>query len=114
MVESNTNFSEFGWTTRVLFAVCVGASMTGVLWLVVRNTWVSVFVLGVCVGVAMLENWGLTEETRGLRYEIEERERDVIGLRVRMDEMAYTKSEVEYKRARLRVGTGRMSKSSIF
>ena len=88
--------------------------MTGVLWLVARNAWVSVFVMGVCIGMGMLENWGLIEEARGLRYVIEERERDVIGLRVRMEEMAYATKmmrDIENRRAGLRGGPLRMTKS---
>ncbi len=91
--------SNFGWGVRAVFGVCVGLAMTGLLWLVVRNAWVGVFVLGVCLGVSMIENWGLVEETRGLRYDLEERERDVLGLRVRMAGMI-NMSEVEYRRAR--------------
>ena len=96
-----------------MFGVGVGLFMTALLWLVVRNAWVGVFVMGVCMGAGMLENWGLIEEARVLRYELEERERDVLGLRVRMAGMI-NMSEVEYKRARLREVSSGLSKSASF
>ena len=106
--------SNFGWGVRAVFGVCVGLAMTGLLWLVVRNAWVGVFVLGVCLGVSMIENWGLVEETRGLRYDLENRERDVLGLRVRMAGMI-NMSEMEYRRARHWNGpNGPLSKSASF
>ena len=109
----NLEKSNFGWGVRAGFGVCVGLVTTGLLWLMVRNAWVGVFVMGVCLGAGMIEKWGLVEETRGLRYDLEERERDVLGLRVRMAGMI-NMSEVEYKRARLREVSSGLSKSASF
>jgi len=116
--EKLETINNSGWVTRTVFGTGVGLFMTALLWLVVRNAWVGVFVMGVCMGVGTLENWGLIEEARVLRYELEERERDVLGLRLRMTEMVSMNraiiSEVEYKRARLRDRNGRLTKSASF
>ena len=55
---------QYGWPMRMGFSVAMGVWITLVMWLVIQNVWVSVFALGVCLGLCVLGKWLLTEEVR--------------------------------------------------
>ena len=58
-----------GWITHISIATCFGVWTTALLWLVTRSAWASVFVLGMCLGMYMLQKWILVDEVRELQDE---------------------------------------------
>jgi hypothetical protein len=72
---------EHGAVTRISFGISVGAWLAGLLWMTVQNAYVSVFIIGACLGVYMLENWSLMEQIREKDGEIWELQKQVVGLR---------------------------------
>jgi hypothetical protein len=58
-----------GWFTHFSIATCFGVWTTALLWLVTRSAWVSVFILGACLGIYLLQSWILVDEVRELQDE---------------------------------------------
>jgi hypothetical protein len=58
-----------GWFTHFSIATCFGVWTTALLWLVTRSAWASVFVLGACLGMYMLQKCILDDELRELQDE---------------------------------------------
>jgi hypothetical protein len=58
------------------------------LWFItMQNVWVSVFATGTCLGLYLLENLKLQEESRDLRENVSELEKQVVGLRTTIDRL---------------------------
>ena len=92
---------------RGLFASCLGMWLSGMLWLMTRNPWVGVFVVGFCLGLFLLENWALDEELRRSRENVIDLEKQVVGLRSIVSKMVLGTAtmEVESRRSKFRSST---------
>ncbi len=64
--------THYNWTTYTGFAASIGLWTTALLWLVTRCVWVSVFILGACLGIYLLQNWMLSDEVRQLETRVAE------------------------------------------
>lgn len=73
--------------TRLLFAVGLGAWMTGLVWVLSRSPWAGVFALGVALGWAQTDKWLLLEEERERRDEVAELEKQVVSLRATLSRL---------------------------
>lgn len=73
---------------RCAFALSIGAATTLVLFLVVGNSWVAVFLIGSCLGFLVSDNWELRGCVDSVRSDEVELEKQVISLRSTMSEMA--------------------------
>ena len=62
------------------FACCVGALLTGTLWLIARNPWIGVFTTGFCLAIFIIENCGLAEEARKLHENVLDLEKQIVAL----------------------------------
>jgi hypothetical protein len=93
---------------RVCMALSFGAWMTGLLWLVLWNPWVSVFATGVMLGLALLEGAVVREKNAGLMGEVAELEKQVVSLRTALDRVLCQAEASE----RAKVKGGRRSVSS--
>ena len=79
---------QYGWPMRLGFSVSIGVWVTLVMWLVIQNVWVSVFALGVCLGLCILEKWMLAEEVYGLQSGARVLETQLAVLQTAVDEMS--------------------------
>ena len=109
------------WVTRIALTWCMGAGLTGLLFLVTHNPWASVFACGAGVGWLLLDLCETSSEARDRRDEVAELEKQVIVLRSAMQDMAVMHDELEtrvdtaaYKRAGFRRrGVHSQSSSSL-
>ena len=83
------------WTTRIGFGSSVGAWLAALLWLILRSAFAGVFIVGLCLGLYILENWRLVEALQEESSRVTELEKQVVALRASMNEMSLMTSEME-------------------
>jgi hypothetical protein len=98
---------------RTCMGLSFGAWLTGMLWLLVRNPWVSVFIVGVMLGLALLEGGVEREKSAGLLLEVAELQKQVVSLRTTLGHLMYQEESVVDTRARFRYRKGPGSSSSL-
>jgi hypothetical protein len=62
--------THYTWTTYTGFAASIGLWTTVLLWLITRCVWVSVFIVGVFLGMHLLRNLVLSDEVRRLQARV--------------------------------------------
>jgi hypothetical protein len=92
-----------------LFAGCVGACLSGMLWLLTWNQWIGVFVVGFVAGLFMLENWALEEEMKKSNEYVIDLEKQIVGLRSTISKMVLGSAAMEVERRRDKFRTGSSS-----
>lgn len=104
----------YSWPTRIGFGVSTGAWLAALMWLVLRNAYAGVFVVGLCLGLYMLENWQLHEAVREETERVTELEKQIIVLRDTVGELSLMNSELEaeHRRAAFRCRPVRHSSAS--
>lgn len=90
----------YSWPTRIGFGVSTGAWLAALMWLVLRNAYAGVFVVGLCLGLFMLENWQLHEAVREETERVTELEKQIIVLRGTVGELSLMNSELEAEHRR--------------
>ena len=85
-------------------AISFGAWLTGVLWLIAWSPWVGVFSTGLWLGLSLIVNAATEQALASAQLEVEELQKQVVGLRTTIDRMVRMNSELEgeYKRAAFR------------
>jgi hypothetical protein len=87
-----------------LFAGIFGAWLSGMMLLVTNHPWASVFVVGVCLGLYMMENWDLNDELDKMQNEICQHEKHIVGMQYTINKLTEKVGEmrVEYTRDKFR------------
>ncbi len=96
--------------TRIGFGISVGAWIAGLLWMTVQNGYVSVFIIGACLGLYMLENWSLMERIRDKDSEIWELQKQVVGLRSVTRELGLANETLEREKRIIWTRTSNLSR----
>ena len=65
----STQKEYYNWPTRLGITVSFGAWSTGLLWLITRNAWAGVLILGLCLGFKVMQNCMLADEIHKLNTE---------------------------------------------
>ena len=80
--------SHYTWTTYTGFAASIGLWTTVLLWLITRCVWVSVFILGVFLGMHLLRNLVLSDEVRRLQARVADLQLEMSQMMRRRDDYA--------------------------
>jgi hypothetical protein len=59
-------------STQTLLLLSLVFLITVILWVSIKNAWISVFAIGMCLGVYVLENMELNEELQSMETQIGE------------------------------------------
>ena len=91
-----------GWAMKIVFICAFSALVTGMLWVITREPWVSVFACGAGLGLYLLENHCLSVESRDHGLHVAELEKQVVSLRTTIDTLVVMNREMDNELTRLK------------
>lgn len=84
----------------ILFGCMFAAKVTLLFWLVSQQPWVAVLISNALLGLCLVREWRLSDETDRLWEDKRELEKQVVSLRTTVDHMARARLEDEVDRRR--------------
>jgi xanthine/CO dehydrogenase XdhC/CoxF family maturation factor len=102
MMQGGVTMMEFvrNDLVAILFGCMFAGKVTLLFWLVSQQPWVAVLISNALLGLCLVREWRLSDETDRLWEDKRELEKQVVSLRTTVDHMARARLEDEVDRRR--------------